>query len=134
MPGRRLARKAKRAPIYGRCAQALDELEALEFRRLLNAHIVGGSGANNYALIQDAIDACPANGTVLVDPGTYSEQLFLYNGITLKGSQAGVDARSNSRGVAAAASESILQGTLNGDGTRSFAVKFVGNNCTLDGF
>jgi hypothetical protein len=47
----------------------------------------------HYANIQDAVNALPPNGTVLVCPGTYPEQVVITQPLTLKGlSDAGMDA------------------------------------------
>jgi titin len=103
-------------------------IESLESRRMLAAHVVGNPAT--FATIQAAIDAAPAGGTVTVDAGNYTEQVIVYNGVNVKGAQAGVDARSNLRG----SGESIITGITQADGTVSYAFKVVGNDCTIDGF
>src|SRR5437016_1440212 len=85
-------------------------VESLEARQLLAAHIVGNP--NTFATIQAAIDAAPAGATINVDPGNYTEQVIVYNGVNLRGAMAGVDARSNSR--ASGAGESVVTGVTLG--------------------
>src|SRR5690348_4692033 len=92
--------------------------EWLESRRMLAAHIVGDPTA--YATIQAAVDAAPAGGTITVDAGNYGEQVFVSKALTIKGAQAGVDARSLPR-VYNQTSESIVTGTTNAVGAKTSA-------------
>jgi nitrous oxidase accessory protein NosD len=104
-------------------------LEALERREMLAAHIAGSSV--NYATIQAAVDAASAGATITVDAGSYSELVTVNKSLTIRGAQAGVDARSNKR---PAANESIINGTLYSNGTRSGAFRVTASNVTIDGF
>ncbi len=70
-------------------------VELLEQRQLLAAHIVGN--ASVFSTIQAAVDAATPGATITVDPGTYSEMVWIGKSLTLCGAQAGVDARSNLR-------------------------------------
>ena len=65
--------------------------ERLERRQLMAAHVAGSTVS--YATIQAAVDAAPVNGTVTVDAGTYNETVTVSKTLTLRGAQAGVDAR-----------------------------------------
>ncbi len=104
--------------------------ETLEDRRLFAAHIAGN--ATVYATIQAAVDAAKPGAVIDVDAGTYSENVGIYKALTLRGAQAGLDARSNRR--LSGAAETILNGQLNSDGTRSSAFYVAADNVTLDGF
>src|SRR4051812_46819794 len=79
-----------------RSNSARTELEALENRRMLAAHIVGSSAI--YASIQAAINAAASGQTITVDPGSYFETVLINKSLTLLGAKSGVDARSNLRG------------------------------------
>src|SRR4051812_13128504 len=70
-------------------------LQALEARQLLAAHIVGS--ATVYATIQAAVDDAVAGATVTVDAGSYAEKVSITKSLTIKGAQAGNDARQSSR-------------------------------------
>ena len=70
-------------------------IEALEKRRLLAAHIVGSSTV--YITIQAAVNAASTGATITVDAGTYAEKVTIGKTLTVRGAQAGVDAR-GSRG------------------------------------
>jgi len=98
-------------------------VESLENRQLLAAHIAGNSTV--YSTIQAAVDAALAGAVINVDAGTYPELVAVGKSLTIRGAQAGVDARSNARGV----NESITTGTA---GSSSFYI--VANDVTIDGF
>src|SRR5437667_2585888 len=101
-------RKSKRRP-----AKALEPLEA---RRLFAAHIAGDPTV--YATIQAAVDAALPNAIVTVDSGTYAEQVAISKPLTIRGAQAGVDARSNVR-ISGAAAETTLIGITDAQGNRT---------------
>src|SRR5438874_166614 len=104
------------------------DLELLENRRLLAAHIVGNAAV--FTTIQAAVDAASAGQTVTVDAGRYPEQVSIFKQLTLKGAQAGVDGRSNARG----SGESILTGFDSGGGVVTASFKIGANGVTVDGF
>src|SRR4051812_29113414 len=118
-----MQRKTIKAPgtTRARAGDLSHRFEQLEGRRLMAAHIVGNP--TTFATIQAAVDAALAGQTVTVDPGTYAEQVFVDIPLTIKGAQAGVDARSNTR-IAGAVAESVMTGASNGSGqqTSSFYV------------
>src|SRR2546423_796533 len=105
-------------------------IERLEARQLMAAHIAGNP--NTYATIQAAVDAALAGATITVDPGSYAEQVYVDIPLTIKGTQGGVDARSNVR-ISNSVPETVMTGAPTSNGqTYSF---YVGaNNVTLDGF
>jgi hypothetical protein len=105
--------------------------EMLEARQLLAAHIVGNSTV--YSSIQAAVDAAAPNSVITVDPGTYTEQVTVYKTLTLRGAQAGVDARSNGRLSDGGAGETIVTGTSGSAGV-SNSFRITANDVTLDGF
>src|SRR5690348_10790628 len=82
-------------------------IERLEGRLFLAAHIVGSSTV--YATIQAAVDAAAPGATITVDAGNYPELVGVNKSLTIKGAQAGVDARSNIR-AASPANESVVCG------------------------
>jgi len=100
----------------------------LEPRLLLAAHIVGS--ATSYPTIQAAVDAAAPGATVNVDAGSYPELVTINKPLTLRGAQAGVDARGNIR---QADNETIVNGTPFGT-ARSSAFYINANDVTLDGF
>ncbi len=104
-------------------------LESLETRRFLAAHIVGST--TSYATIQAAVDAAATGATITVDAGTYSENVVIAKTLTLRGAEAGVDGRSNTR---VGSPETILNGHLNSDNSRSASFTIAANNVTIDGF
>ena len=119
--------------INGRSTHALQSahangLERLEPRQLLSATVVGSPTV--YPTIQAAVNAAPAGGTVRVTAGTYAELVTVAKPLTLLGAQAGVDARSLSRGRG----ESVVDGQDFGCGNRSSAFDVTANNVTIDGF
>jgi hypothetical protein len=85
---------------------------------------VGGPTCNvpaDYPTIQAAVNA-PGCATIKVAPGSYTENVSIARALTLRGAQAGRDARSP-RG-----SESVINGGVGPDVTIS------ANNVTVDGF
>src|ERR1700729_4120957 len=106
-------RKARRWPVTGRT------IESLEGRVLMAAHIAGNPTA--YATIQAAVNAAAPGAVINVDAGTYNETVTVSKTLTIRGAQAGVDAR-NARGA-----ESIVYATQ--------TVFYVtANDVTIDGF
>src|SRR5437899_1945391 len=89
--------------------------EELECRIQLSAHIVGSSTV--YTTIQAAVDAAAPSSVITVDAGTYSELVTVGKGLTLRGAQAGVAARTNAR--QAGTSESIVNGSTGASGQSS---------------
>ncbi len=88
----------------------------------------GADCANpDFSTIHDAVNASVAGSTILVCAGNYPENVTINKSLTLKGAQAGVDARTRS---VPAASESLVAGgsanpfTINGGATAD----------TIDGF
>jgi hypothetical protein len=102
------------------------QLESMERRDLFAAHIVGSS--TSYATIQAAVNAASAGATINVDAGTYTEQVTINKPLTLRGVNAGVDARTRS-----GTGETILTGVKVSGGV-TWAVKIAASNVTLDGF
>jgi hypothetical protein len=96
------------------------QLEALEARKMLAAHIVGSSTV--YSTIQAAVNAAVAGQTITVDAGTYDETVSIYTpNLDIKGANAGVDAR-GTRGA-----ESIVYATQT-------VFHVYSNDVTIDGF
>jgi hemolysin type calcium-binding protein/parallel beta helix pectate lyase-like protein len=87
--------------------------------RTVNDDGVTGCPAATFATIQAAVTASADGDTIVVCPGTYPEQVNVNKQVTIRGAQAGVDARTPRAGA-----ESILQG--------EFAL--LANNITIDGF
>lgn len=102
-------------------------VESLESRQMLAAHVLGSP--TSFATIQAAVNAAPAGGIVRVDPGTYSELVTINKPLTLRGAQAGIDARFGSHGPA-----SVVNGQDFGTGNRSTAFYITANDVTIDGF
>src|SRR5205814_6051339 len=94
-------------------------------RTLLAAHL----GPDTYATIQAAVDAAAPGAIITVDAGVYAEKVVISKPMSLRGAQAGVDARSSARG----GNESIVRGTDTSDG-RSTSFYIAANDVTLDGF
>ena len=82
-------------------------IEELEKRRLMAAHIVGSSTV--YGTIQAAVNAASSGATITVDAGTYAEKVTVNKTLTLRGAQAGIDAR-GSRANDGGSGESVLTG------------------------
>ena len=93
--------------------------EPLEGRQLYAAHVAGDSTV--YSTIQAAVDAAAPGATINVDAGTYNETVVITQPMTIRGAQAGVDAR-NMRGT-----ESIVFATQTVFDVRA-------NDVTIDGF
>ena len=93
--------------------------EPLERREMMAAHIVGNS--TSYSTIQAAVNAAVAGQTINVDAGTYNETVTINKSLTIRGAQAGVDAR-NTRGT-----ESIVYATQT-------VFDVFANDVTIDGF
>ncbi len=104
-------------------------LERLEPRQMMAAHIVGSSTV--YQTIQAAVDAAMPGATINVDAGTYAEQVWIGKTLTIRGAEAGKDARSNLR---AGQPESILSGLVLSDGTHTSSFYIAANDVTIDGF
>ncbi|MES2003506.1 MAG: right-handed parallel beta-helix repeat-containing protein [Bacteroidota bacterium] len=81
-------------------------------KQLSTGNFITGTGMK----IQTAVNAAAANGTVLIEPGTYHEDVTINKTLTLKGS--GIDA-------------SIVSG-VSGGGSASFQVS--ANGVVIDGF
>src|SRR4051794_11293065 len=125
MPQKRHARRAHNAfvlPIFA--------LEPMECRALFAAHVIGEP--NVYATIQAAVDAAVSGGVVTVDAGAYAELVQINKPLTLLGARAGVDARSNTRGV----NESVITGAADstGNGKTISCIYVNASGVTVDGF
>jgi hypothetical protein len=106
-------------------------VESLENRRMLAAHIVGSSTV--YSTIQAAVDAALGGAVINVDAGSYKESVVVGKSLTIRGAQAGVDARTDTRLSGPTASESLVTGA--GAGTSvSPSFKIIANDVTIDGF
>jgi hypothetical protein len=106
-------------------------IETLENRRMLAAHIVGNSTV--YSTIQAAVDAALSGAVITVDAGSYKESVVIGKSLTIKGAQAGVDARSNTRLSGATSAESVITGAGSGTSVTP-AFKIIANDVTIDGF
>jgi parallel beta-helix repeat protein len=100
--------------------------ESLESRQFFAAHVVGDLAV--YATIQAAVTAASPGATINVDAGTYAEMVTVNKPLTLRGAQAGNDARTRS------GAETIVSGTALGGGVQSSAFYIQANDVTLDGF
>jgi hypothetical protein len=105
-------------------------LESLEQRQLFNASIVGSSTV--YTTIQAAVNAALAGQTINVDAGTYPELVTVSKTLTIRGAQAGVDARLNTRQTGTG--ESTVTGTTTSTGSRTSGFYITADNVTIDGF
>jgi nitrous oxidase accessory protein NosD len=102
--------------------------EALEGRHLFAAHIVGSS--TSYATLQAAVNAASAGAIINVDAGTYTETVTVNKSLTIRGAEAGVDARTR---FGKSTSESIVTGATGGGGVNE-AFYVTANDVTIDGF
>ena len=101
----------------------------MERRVQLSAHILGN--ATVYSTIQAAVDAAAPNSVITVDAGSYPEGVTVGKSLTIRGAQAGVDARTNAR--QAGTGESIVTGVA-GSGGQTSAFHVTANDVTIDGF
>lgn len=111
------------------CRENRFSIETLEGRLMLAAHIVGSSTV--YATIQAAVNAASAGATINVDAGTYPEEVTISKTLTLRGAEAGVDARTRAGGSSAV--ESVVSGAVSGS-THSCAFYINANDVVIDGF
>ena len=103
--------------------------EKLELRQLLAAHIVGSSV--NYATIQAAVDAATSGAIITVDSGNYTGSVVVTKSLTIRGVDAGLDARSSTRTTNG--KETTLTGSSTGSGI-GMAFHIKASNVTIDGF
>ncbi len=120
------ARKNRKTP-----KASVLRFERMESRRMLAAHVVGDPTV--YATIQAAVNAALAGGVITVDAGTYGEQVVVGKPLTIKGAQAGVDARIGAR-VYNQTPEAIVTGTTNVNGKKTSAFYIASDDVTIDGF
>src|SRR5687767_4065018 len=80
---------------------------------------------NSYSTIQAAVDAADPGDTLVVGPGIYAERVIVSKPLTLRGAQAGVDARTRTEG--SKIQESILSHANGGFSFRS-------SDVIIDGF
>ena len=106
-------------------------VESLENRCLLAAHVLGSSSV--YSTIQGAVNAAPVGGTITVDAGTYPELVTVNKRLTLRGAEAGNDARSN-MWWANPAGQSSVTGSVQSTGLVTSAFYITANDVTIDGF
>jgi parallel beta-helix repeat protein len=85
--------RRRRSPKRARTLNFVPRLEALEDRTLLATLIVspGGIVPGSFSSVQAAVNAANAAGgdTILVDPGTYTEQVTIAKSLTMTGNGAG---------------------------------------------
>ena len=100
-------------------------VEALEQRVLFAAHIVG----QLCELFDDSGcgECASAGAIVIVDAGTFTETVTVNKSLTIRGAEAGVDARNRS------ASESIVTGATSGS-YKGASFYITTNDVTIDGF
>ena len=84
------------------------------------AHIVGNTAS--YATIQAAVNAALPGATINVDAGTYNETVTVNKSLTIRGAEAGVDARTRT-----GKSETIVYATQT-------VFNITANDVTVDGF
>ena len=108
--------------------------QPLERRDLYAAQIVGSTAS--YATIQAAVNAAAPGAVINVSAGTYAEKVTITKpGLTIRGPQAGVDARGNARAAAiAAGKEAVLTGATVGTNTVSCIFYVNADDVTIDGF
>ena len=108
--------------------------QLLERRDLFAVHILGSS--TGYATIQAAVNAAAPGAVINVDAGTYAEKVTVNKaGLTIRGPQAGVDARTNGRPASiTTATEAIVTGATISPGVVSCAFYVSANDVTIDGF
>ena len=128
MPRQARSGRAHRAESARTSQRFHEAIERLEFRRLLTATIVGNPTV--FPTIQAAVDAAPDGATINVTAGNYAETVSIFKKLTIKGAQAGIDGRSNARGV----SESIVTGADAGGGIFTTAFRIGASDVVLDGF
>ena len=100
--------------------ETLDGIEVLE---------VANTGSSTFIVIdgmsiQAAINAASDGDTILVQPGTYTENLLIDKAITLLGAQAGVDGSDAGRGTG----ESVINGNA------TFGIIVESDDVVIDGF
>src|ERR1043166_2592145 len=117
--------RSRRSSAPRRRALCFEMPQALESRRLMAAHIVGDPTV--YPSIQAAVTAAAPGSTIDVDAGTYSEMVTINKTLTLRGAQAGNDARTRS------GSETIVNGQPMG-GMQSASFLVQANDVVIDGF
>lgn len=76
--------------------------------------------------IQSAIDSANPGDTIDIAAGTYTERIVVDKPLTIKGAQAGVDARNRS------GSETIIQGPTSGNSSL-YVIRVTSNDVTIDG-
>jgi hypothetical protein len=127
--GRNLSQRKASARLSAACGR---EVEALEGRLMMAAHILGSSTV--YSTIQAAVNAAPAGATVTVDAGSYAEMVTVSKSLTIDGAQAGVDARTNVRAANdTAGMQSVITGATSSSGV-STAFHITASDVTIDGF
>jgi len=73
-----------------------------------NILYVGGSGANNYTKIQDAINDASANDTIKVEPGLYKENLTINKPLKIIGDPI-IDANGSLYGIRVEANDTLIE-------------------------
>src|SRR5207253_478059 len=93
---------------------------------LATLHVTdSGAQVGSTGRIQEGIGLVNVSGTVIVEAGTYAENVTVNKVVTLLGAQHGVDARTRS------GAESIVDGTTNGGRT---PFDLTASDVTVDGF
>jgi len=103
-------------------------------------HYVGGTGPDNYTVIQDAVDDAASGDTVYVYPGCYTECLTVDTAITLTGENKNttvIDAGGGGPAISLTADNATVQGfTIQNwaaGSANSGAVYGTFNECTIAG-